>query len=444
MEESFKVRVDKIFGSLASSSSPATTETTPSSSLWSLTDEEIERREWVRDKTIPESELELEPVFGNHGKGPEKEMSPVDLRDELEKDLEDLDDDDVEEEDEPRRRQSNKPDDYDEEQWNIKSGIGQDCTLDYEEEEDGYDKLAVGREKAGERLYLRDIADYGVDVDSCNELPVSFEEVVRDPRANHLAAKIRLKEDAEAAERIDSLRVSEKDSPEGEHSQMKTSEHVVKPKSILKRKDVPLDSKSEKRVRFEPECKDDCNEGSEVDQDIPMDTSSVEKAAVSNEANFSTRDCSSAVPDYIRNPSRYTHYTFDSSSDMDEESNKEAFMDFLKLVKRSNSMESQGDDFSNDLPSVTFIPKRKAGDTIMVENSTVSKQSQDDFDVDVSKGFMHRRGPIAIAARGTEDSEVCAMEEDVTEPVADGRNSSQRLSRKYRTKARVELDESNV
>jgi hypothetical protein len=136
MEESFKVRVDKIFGSLASSSSE-TTETTPPSSLWSLTDEEIERREWVRDKTIPESELE--PVFGNHGKGSEKEISPVDLRDELEKDLEDLEEDDVEEEeddddddDEPRRRQSNKPDDYDEEQWNIKSGIGQDCTLDYE------------------------------------------------------------------------------------------------------------------------------------------------------------------------------------------------------------------------------------------------------------------------------------------------------------------------
>jgi hypothetical protein len=36
------------------------------------------------------------------------------------------------------------------------------------------------------------------------------------------------------------------------------------------------------------------------------------------------------------------------------------------------------------------------------------------------------------------------MEEDVTETVADGRNCSQRLSRKYRTKARVELDESNV
>ncbi|XP_059452790.1 uncharacterized protein LOC132183377 [Corylus avellana] len=444
MEESFKVRVDKIFGSLASSSSSSeTTETTPSSSLWSLTDEEIERRQWVRDKTIPESELEL--VFGNQGKGAEKEISPVDLRDELEKDLEDLDEDDVEEEedndDEPRRRQSNKPDDYDEEQWDIKSGIGQDCTLDYEEEEDGYDKLAVGREKPGERLYLRDIADYGIDVDSCNELPVSFEEVIRDPRANHLAAKIRLEEDAEAAKSIDSLRVSEKDSPDGEHTQMKTSEHVAKPKSILKRKDVPLDSKSEKRVRFEPECKDDCDEGSEVNQDHnTMDTSSVEKAAVSNEANFSTGDYSSAVPDYIRNPSKYTHYSFDSSSDMDEQSNKEAYMDFLKLMKRSNSMESQGDDFSNDLPSVTFIPKRRAGDTIMEENTTVSKQSQDDG----GKEFMHRRGPIAIADRGTEETEVCAMEEDVTEPVADGRNSSQRVSRKYRTKSRVELDESNV
>jgi|UniRef100_A0A2N9E181 hypothetical protein len=434
MEDSFKVRVDKIFGSLASSSSSASsaiTTTTPSSSLWSLTDEEIERREWIRDKTIPEPESESGPesLLKEMGLPEKEEKSLVGLRDELEKDLEDLEEeDDVD--DEPG---SNKPDDYNDEEWKIKSSIGRDCTLDYEEEEDEYDKLAVGREKPEDRFYLKGVNDYGIDVDSCNELPGSIEEVVRDPRANHLAAKIRLKEDAEAAQKIDSLRVSEKDAPAGEH-EINTFEDGVKPRSILKRKDGQSDSKSEKRVRFEPECKDNCSGGSEGDVDVPMDTSSVENAVVSNEANFS-----SAVPDYVRNPSKYTHYTFDSS-DMDEQSNKQAYMDFLKLMNRSNTMQSQPEDASNDLPSVTFIPKKKIGDTVMVDSTTVSKQNQD-----VGKEFMHRKGlPVGIAVGDVEDSDVCAMEEDEMKPVADGRNSSQRLGRKYRMKSRVESDEPNV
>lgn len=134
MEDSFNSRVGKIFGSLASSSSsssPATI-TTLSPSLWSLTDDEIERKEWIRDKTIPESESETESgsFFGNpRWEAPEEEKNQVELTEELEKDLEDLVDDDV---DEPPRRQLDKPDDYNDEEWNMKSCIGQDCTLDYE------------------------------------------------------------------------------------------------------------------------------------------------------------------------------------------------------------------------------------------------------------------------------------------------------------------------
>ncbi|KAG6715571.1 hypothetical protein I3842_04G001600 [Carya illinoinensis] len=414
MEDSFKVRVDKIFGSLASSTPPATATTISSSSLWSLTDDEIQKREWIRDKTIPEPEFES--FFCNsHGKGFQKFNSPMELRDELERDLEDLDDDDAG--DEPQRRPSNKPEDNDDEEWNIKSSIGQDCTLDYEEDRDEYDKLAIGGEKAEHRLYMRDVTDYAIDVDSCNELPDSFEEVARDPRANHLAAKLRLREDAEAAQKIDSLRVSEKDITGGEHLQINTSEGGVNLKSILKRKEAQLDSKSEKRVRFELEYEDDCNGG------------------VCNEANFSTQCYSSAVPDYVRNPSKYTHYTFDSSADMDEASNKQAYMDFLKLIKRSNNFQSQPDAFI-DLPAVTFIPKRKTDDTIMAKKPAAAlRQNEKDA---VGSKFLHRRElPTGIAAGDVEAGEVCAMEEDETEPVADGRNSSQRLGRNYRTKSVV-------
>lgn len=106
MEESFSVRVGKTFDILAAgASSPARL-----SSLWSLTGEEIEKREWNRDKGSPEPQL----------KDDDDDF-------ELEKDLLDLDDDDVEEEDEKP-----KPDDYNEEQWEIKNCIGLDSTLDHE------------------------------------------------------------------------------------------------------------------------------------------------------------------------------------------------------------------------------------------------------------------------------------------------------------------------
>ncbi|KAJ9132886.1 hypothetical protein P3X46_033711 [Hevea brasiliensis] len=448
MEDSFRVRVDKAFGSLAASSSSSTTAASSNlTSLWCLADDEIERTEWNRDKDNSEPETLTDSfLFKKEFFSGNRENSDVDFRLELEKDLDDLDDDFDDEQSggSSSRSAKPKPDDYNDEEWEIKNSIGLDCTLDYEEEEDQYDKVAVGKEKAGDRLYMKEVTDYGIEVDSNNELPDSIRDIPRDPRANLIAAKIRLKEDAEAAIKMDSLRVSEQDLLAIADNQVKVSEDGNL-KSILKRRDDDsdsksrnnqLDSKSQKRVRFDPECKDDFDEESDGIRGTHMETDSVDESLVYPLPS----DYPSGIPDYMRNPSKYTRYTFDSSSDVDEQSNRQAFMDFLKMLKKSNTTESQPDDAPFDLPkSLTFIPKRKALDTETVNNHSESKQNQDE----ASKESMLRRGlPICIAASDTEDGETCAMEEDEPETAAERKNSSQKSGRKYRTKATLEMDES--
>ncbi|TQD70102.1 hypothetical protein C1H46_044362 [Malus baccata] len=136
----------------------------------------MERREWNRDKGSPEPEAEPLPFYSKS-----KPKSKNDFSDDLEEDLLDLDDDleDKEEDEEEDASASSssqpatkpKPDDYNEEEWEIKSSIGWDCTLDFEDEEDGYDKVAVGKETAGDRLYMRDVNNYGIDIDTQDEAP---------------------------------------------------------------------------------------------------------------------------------------------------------------------------------------------------------------------------------------------------------------------------------
>ncbi|KAI6700208.1 hypothetical protein NL676_014532 [Syzygium grande] len=427
MEDSFKVRVDRLFGSLSSSSpsSSAPSAAAPASSfssLWSLTDDEVERKEWNRDRGSPVPEFDLAPRgCGGVGLGPRR--SRGDFRDELERDLEDLDDDDgdddladQEEEGEPRSRgsasQSDKPDDYNDEEWEIKSSIGRDCTLDYEEEEDRYDKVAVGREKTGDRLYMKDITNYGISIDHDNELPTSFRDAARDPRADHMAAKIRLKEDAEAAEKIDSLHVSEDNARSVANSRVNTSEGDVNLKSILKRKDGQSDSKTQKRVRFDPES---IEEASAEAEPVTVDPSRRESSVSKYGEIAPSHDFSSAVPDYVRNPSRYTHYTFDSSTDMDEQSNRQAYMDFMNMLK-SKSTDACPDDSPVDLPkSVTFIPRKRGSDATILNNGAELKQDNEY----ASKDAIRRKVTPVIAAVDAQDAEVCAMEEDEVEEVVD-------------------------
>lgn len=430
MEDSFSARVEKAFGSLSSSTVQTQQPSSSSSSissLWRLTDEEIERNQWIRDRKedSPEIETQPQPYFN-----PERPHDMDFKSDEIERDLDDLDDGEEE-----SRASKLKPEDYNDEEWDIKKSIGLDCTLDYEEEEDHYDKVAVGREKAGdERLYVTAMEDYGIDIDSGNEIPSSFEDVARDPRANHLAAKIRLKEDAEAAKKMDSLRVTVK-----ENTSVSDDGNL---KSILKRKkdfqldsktiENDLDSKLRKRVRFDPECKDGNDEEYDGVEDTQMETTdSTEETIV---YHFSP-DYPSGIPDHMRNPSKYTHYTFDSSTDVDEESNRGAYMDFLKMLQRAKNAELHPDDDPVDLSKpFTFVPKKKTGAVTLTDNCIDSKQNWDD----ASEDFKLRRGvPLRIAAGDDLDTETCAMEEDKPETAAD-RTSSRRPDRQYRTKAKLE------
>ncbi|KAL5171882.1 hypothetical protein HKD37_16G044751 [Glycine soja] len=418
MEDSFRVRAERAFGSLPIPSSSLNT-------LWSLTEDEINnspsnRTPKPKPKPYPSSSSRVQLQKGLH-------------------DLDDDDDDDDEEEEEPRG--VSKPPDYDDEQWQIRAGIGRDCTLDYEEEEDQYDKQAIGKENSGDRVYMKDLNDDGVEISSCNVFPTSFRDFVRDPRANHLAARIRLKQDDEAAaKKIDALHVSEKSAPDiGGGS----GSDVINPKSILKSKDnlsEPRDVR--KRVRFDSECDDSGNDDDGLEgrtRGVRMKTSSMEEATASDQLSKS-KEFDSAVPDYIRNPSRYTRYTFDDSpSDMDDKSNKEACMSFLLQLKGSNAAKRTGpqaDEALEDLPSVTFISKKKSGDANMCDSEMVSKPK-----LDAGTEAMNKRAfPVGIAASDSENSDACAMEEDEPE-VKDIKKSSQKVNRQYRKKAQENLEE---
>lgn len=124
MDDCFRVRVDKIFGSLSSSTSRNL------NCLWCLTDNEIEKNGWNRAKEEPETESKS--FFGNAGEKKKAER----FNPKLEKDLLDLDDDrDDEAEARDSRASSSrsaKGDDYNDEEWEIKCNIGLDCSLDFE------------------------------------------------------------------------------------------------------------------------------------------------------------------------------------------------------------------------------------------------------------------------------------------------------------------------
>ncbi|XP_050383973.1 uncharacterized protein LOC126800626 [Argentina anserina] len=317
---------------------------------------------------------------------------------ELEKDLLDLDDDD---DVEPAKLKP-MPQGYNEEQWEIKICIGLDSTLDHEEEQDEFDQLAIENGNDGDRFYMKDVNDYPIDIDSQYEVPSSLKDFTRDPRANHQAAELRIKQDAQAAALS---HVS--GTMDDEHI---TSEDAINLKSILKRKDDDQlgDSKSQKRVRFDPDCKDDCDQ---------------------------EPDHVSAVPDYVRNPSRYTHYTFDSSTAMDEEANIQAYMDFHNLLRKSHTMEAEAPwDFSKP---VVFTPKKKSTDATMLESDVELERP-----VGASKkSSPYKVMPIAIAAEDHGAGDVCAMDEDEPETESRGRTSFQRIGRQFRTRTSLELDE---
>ncbi|XAR52061.1 hypothetical protein NMG60_11006912 [Bertholletia excelsa] len=449
MEDSFRVRVDKVFGSLASPSSNTSSSPSP---LWCLTDEEIEKKEWKRDRDSPDDDQpkpyppNLDGFFSNQ-RNLSSQTQPEDFRSELEADLQDLGDYVDEENDNDNNddmgkrhrrdsssRQLVKPDAMDDEEWDIRSSIGLDCTLDYEEEEDEYDKVAVGREKAGDRMYMKDITGCGADdINFYDELPNTFQDITRDPRADHTAAKLRLKEDAEAAGKFDFIVSNNGSCYIG--TQNYTAEESVCLKSILERKDNLTDPKSDKRVQFDSQCKYDWEEEYGEAEDV-MESCFAEESKTP-EASLHPQQCS-GVPDYIRNPSKYTHYTFDSSSDIEEKSNQQACLDFLNQLKRSNNFEGQADEAFIDLPkSITFTPKKMFTNNLTVTGNNEMIKSQ----VEARREFLPKKNWIfGIGIAAQEEVEICAMEED-TEKATAQNSRLQRQGRQYRTKTNRGSDE---
>lgn len=286
MQDSFSVRVGKTFDSLPCSS-------------WSLGDEQIDRRECNRDKDSPVPESELHKYNTN---------PTDDFGNELENGLYDFFDDEylVEEEElhgsngqstESKANPKTKPDDYDEEQWDIKTSIGLDLTLDYEDEEDGYDRFAVGIEDfvghSDMNKYVND--DHEIDND---EVPNLLKGFTGDTLENGIKTLLK---------------------------RMSIDDHLVS-------------STRAKRVRF-------ATKRSMKDQKI------------GGQQQFRIT-C-------VRNPSRYTHYTFDSSDDMDDKSNNQAYlnlrMQLLRLMKSDTveGLEAKDDAYIGVPNPVASVPIRK-------------------------------------------------------------------------------------
>ncbi|XP_039040104.1 RNA polymerase-associated protein LEO1-like [Hibiscus syriacus] len=322
MDDSFKLRVQKLFGSLQSSHSSSQQQQRPP--LWSLSDDEIERREWRRESTVDREDILCSSSFDQFLKEERKYRSG--RRKELEDDL-DNDDGDGDDRGSSQSR-SRKIDDHGDE-LDIRSYIGMDSTLDNEEEEDEYDIVASGREKAGERLFMSDVSDHGSFLNSHNILQRAFNNTSsKDHRANHMAAEIRLKEDDEEAQKVNDCGMS--NSEIRELSDVKASDNGCELRSILKRKNTGTDSKPQKRVRFDCAFKNDLEEQFEKSEDHHSEDSDVSLPAENDRG----------LPDYLRNPSRYTCYSFDSSNEVGEESNAQTSKDVLKLVPNSKSTES--------------------------------------------------------------------------------------------------------
>ena len=116
MDGSFRVRVEKIFGSLSSAPAPS------AASPWSLSDDAVEKREWrCEDKDASSSRDETSYSSSFDGLFPKKKK---DRRQRSAR--RDLGDDDVDGDDDYEDDGSR---DMDSEEWEIRSSIGLDNTL---------------------------------------------------------------------------------------------------------------------------------------------------------------------------------------------------------------------------------------------------------------------------------------------------------------------------
>ncbi|KAF3791082.1 hypothetical protein EJ110_NYTH15146 [Nymphaea thermarum] len=404
MADDFKARVDRVFGSLLQ-----TIPSVISSSPWTLSDDDVERKEWKRDAPAEErDETPSSSCFDGFRKVRRKKFRG--FEDDLSDDGDDLDEDGDDEKEEGGEDEG--------EDGQVRSAIGLDSTLDQEAEEDEYDKVAVGREGAGERVYMNEVNEYGPRVNYHNVLPDSLEEgrsAGGDPRANHVAARARLREDdQDVVASLNSHPSHDMTSPE------KQTAEAANVKSILKRKDDGSDPKPRKRVRFDAGCN--------TKKEFEPHSSGTDDSGIFTTSNEAADDAelqgSRRVPDYVRNPSKYVCYTLDWSTEDDDASNLRAFQEFSETVKQTASPREESGSTMTALPkSVTFTPRKKPQNSAsMVKDET-------------GPGPQAPR-PVGMAAFEAREGEACPMEEDEHETsTAEKLGGIHKVGRQYRSRA---------
>ncbi|KAF8061269.1 hypothetical protein N665_1207s0010 [Sinapis alba] len=387
-DEDFQSRVERIFGSLAfsRSSSSTTTSTTSSApplrqtqpgSVWSLPGTEVEKREWKRDQLASYDREEM-PCASSFDEILRQQRISSTARKEGEEGGNDDDADD---------------------DWSIRASMGLDRTLDDEEEEDEFDKVALGKEDGG---------GGGLSMNDALSKPCGVR--IRDPRANHVAANIRLKEDELEANKSspsgDIPSKSKEPTPRPEESSK-----AVQPKPILKRKESCSDSeaRTSKRVRFDVVSEETAMK--------PEDTCSV---SASLKSALRQGKSGAQVPDYLVNPLKYTCYSFDPSSELNEKSHRQEYTDTPKDSEGLESSESES------FKKVSFIPQKKTKD-VREGGSNCSETK-----------------PLVAAGQVGEDERPSETEGGDTE-IGESENCSsfQRNGRQYRAKQSVD-DETDV
>lgn len=243
---------------------------------------------------------------------------------------------------------------------------------------------------------MNQVMVHGPDISIYSVVPEVYDNYAhnfdRDPRADRPAACKRIKED-------------HVDIPGRPRNSPKITELDSNLKPILKRRDTGDDPKPKKRVRFDPEFKE---EEKSISEAAPPPTGMDDK--------------STGVPDYIRNPSKYTKYTFSSTDGNDEEMNRKAFQEFQSLINQSNRTRAELDP-SFELPtSVAFTPRKKL--------------TEDAMSIDVSPTATNEVAAVSssclVGVAVGVGNETCEMEEDFVEekPTI----TSKPATRRYRSK----------
>ncbi|KAM3367148.1 hypothetical protein ACQJBY_016043 [Aegilops geniculata] len=363
--EGFEERVKRLFGSrlfgdVPSSSFPAAS--------WSVAAGDVERQRWARPSEARDEEEE--------GAAAERADTPCSsafydangcLRGRRLRSKQDFEDDpeDDDEDEEDVRGEDHRKEEQDEEE-EVRVSIGLDPTLDREEEEDKYDRAAFGKEDAAERVYMSEIMDEGINMSINTVVPDLLDDTIdeicglsKDPRADLDAASARLREDNGSVKIGLRSPTQTKECPTAGMQAMRAQDIGVKP--ILKRKEEQADSKPRKRVRFNADVKEQPVDLLEHDEDSPMVPQSMD--VVTTKGNSSMP---SGVPDYVRNPSKYTCYTLETPESTDE-SNRRALADLHNLLGRSDPNKMQPETPAEIPSSVTFIPRKKSVDAMVVD-----------------------------------------------------------------------------